>query len=74
MQPTPQELAQIAKLAQLPAAQELLTLLQQEGGDGFQAALRQASAGDYTQAQASLSHILVSEQAQDLLRKIQEGL
>lgn len=74
MQPTPKELAQMAKLAQSPAAQALLALLQQEGGDRFQAALRQASAGDYTQAQASLSEVLASREAQDLLRQIQEGL
>lgn len=74
MQPTPKELAQMAKLAQSPAAQALLSLLRQEGGDRFQTALRQASAGDYTQAQASLSEVLASREAQELLQQIQEGL
>lgn len=74
MQPTPKELAQMAKLMQTPAAQALLALLRQEGGAQFQEALRQASAGDYTQAQASLSEVLASSQAQELIRQIQEGL
>lgn len=74
MQPTPQELARMAKLAQSPAAQALLAFLQQEGGASFQTALRQASAGDYNQAQASLSQVLASDRAQELLRQLQEGL
>lgn len=64
----------MAKLAQSPAAQALLALLRQEGGDQFQTALQQASVGDYAQAQASLSQFLASDQAQALLRQIQEGL
>lgn len=74
MQPTPKELAQLASLAQSPAGQQLFALLRQQGGDTLDAAMTQAAAGDYAQAQSALSGLLASPEAQALLRQLKERL
>ena len=49
------DMKELLRLAQSPAGQQLIALLRQRGGDRLSAALAQASAGDYRQAQALLS-------------------
>lgn len=74
MQPTPMELAKLAQLAQSPAGQALMQLLQQQDGAALHTAMEKAAAGDYTQAQSALSGMLSSPQAQQLLRQLEEHL
>lgn len=74
MQPTPQEFARLASLAQSPAGQQLFALLRQQGGESLDAAMTQAAAGDYAQAQSALSGLLSSPEAQALLQQLKEHL
>lgn len=67
------DMKELLRLAQSPAGQQLIALLRQRGGDRLPAALAQASAGDYRQAQALLSDLLSQEDAQTLVRALEEG-
>lgn len=58
------------KLAKDPAAQELIRLLQRNGGDSLRQALEKAAAGDYSQAKKTLQKLMESPDAQDLLRQM----
>lgn len=66
----PNDLSRAYQLAQSPAGKQLLNLLQQTGGSELQAALAQASAGDFTQAQKTLSGLLDTPEAQKLLAQL----
>ncbi len=70
MENTP-DMAQLWKLAQSPAGRQLLSLLQQNGGEALQSAIAMASAGDYAQAQKVLSSLLDNPQAQTLLKELE---
>lgn len=74
MQPSPTELAKLAQLAQSPAGQALLQLLQQRDGAALNTAMEKAAAGDYSQAQKALTGLLSSPEAQQLLRRLEESL
>lgn len=74
MQPSPTELAKLARLAQSPAGQALLQLLQQRDGAALNTAMEKAAAGDYSQAQKALTGLLSSPEAQQLLRRLEENL
>ena len=67
---TPDPIQQARKLAQNPAAQQLIRLLQTNGGHALQAALEQAAAGDYTNAQTAITSLMQDPQAQALLKKL----
>ena len=58
------------KMAQSPAGQQLIQLLQQKGGADLQSALEQAAAGDYAQAKKAISALMQNPEAQDLFRKM----
>lgn len=60
------------RLAQSPAGQQLISLLQRNGGKELQSALSSAAGGDYSQAQKALSALLKDPQAQILLKKLEE--
>lgn len=62
----------LLRLARSPAGQQLLALLQQSGGSELQTAITKASTGDYTQAKTTLSALLASQEAQDLLKQLEE--
>lgn len=66
------DLSELLRLAQSPAGQQLIALLQQSGGDALQTAVEKASAGDYTQAKKAMSSLLSSPEAQKLLKKLEE--
>lgn len=66
------DMAQLLKLARSPAGQQLLAMLQQSGGEALQTAIARASAGDYAQAQATLSSLLEDPKAQTLLKQLEE--
>ena len=74
MKPTPKDLEKYAALAQSQPGQELLNLLQCQGGTSLDTAMAQAAKGDYTAAQAALSGLLASPEAQALLRQLEGKL
>lgn len=67
---SPENLAQLQRMAQSPAGQQLIRLLQQNGGADFQNAMRQASLGNLDQAKSVLSSLLSAPEAQSLLRQL----
>ena len=67
------EMDQLMKLAQSPAGQQLLAMLQRNGADTLQNAIAMAAAGDYQEAKQTLSALLSSPQAQALLKQMEEG-
>ena len=66
----PDPVQQAKKLAQNPAAQQLIKLLQANGGQELRAALEQAAAGDFTNAQQAIAALMQDPQAQQLLEKL----
>lgn len=62
--------SQLLKIANSPAGQELIALVQKNADEQFQAAMRQAQAGDYSQAQSIISQILSTPEAKELMKKI----
>lgn len=71
MQQTP-DYAQLMKLAQSPAGQQLIAMLQHSGGDALQSAMNKASAGDYSQAKKLASSLLTDPKARALLKQLEE--
>lgn len=69
---TPQKLSmqQAMLLAKSPAGQQLIALLQKNGGQEFQQAMAKAAAGDYEQAKQVLNSLLSTDEAQDLLKQL----
>lgn len=68
--PSPMNMNELLRLAQSPAGQQLFSLLQQNNGPQLQEAMKQASAGDYSQARNTLSSLLASPEAQKLIRQL----
>jgi len=58
------------RLANSPAGQQLIKLLQQRDSAGLQKAMDQASSGDYTAAGQTLSTLLSSPEAQKLIQQL----
>ena len=58
------------KLAKSPAAQQLLSLLQQTDAQALSKAMDQAKGGDYTAASQSLSSMLSNPDVQKLLGEL----
>lgn len=61
---------QAMRMAKSPAGQQLLSLLQSSDGESLRRAMEQAASGDYAAAQKSLSCLLSSDQARELLRQM----
>ena len=59
-----------ARLAQTPAGQQLLALLQRSDGAQLQKAADQAAAGNYDSARQALAPLLDSPQVQALLKQL----
>ncbi len=66
------DMSALLRLAQSPAGQQLLTLLQNTGGDTLENAISQAAAGDYREAKSTLSSLLSTPQAKELLKQLEE--
>ena len=62
----------VAAMAKSEAGQQLLGLLQREHADQLQTAMAQARAGDFAQVKETMQKLMASEQAQELLKKMQE--
>lgn len=58
------------RLAATPAGQQLLALLQKNGGDSLQQAMNQAASGNYDQAKASLASVLADPETKKLLEQL----
>ncbi|MEE0109299.1 MAG: hypothetical protein UEP57_00190 [Oscillospiraceae bacterium] len=65
------DMSELLRLAQSPAGQQLMALLQQSGGRELESAVAKASAGDYTQAKQALSSLLSTPEAQALLKQLE---
>lgn len=61
---------EIMRLAKSPAGQQLIAMLQQEDSTKLQQAVTQAQAGNIAQAGQTLSNILFSPEAQQLIKKL----
>ena len=60
----------VMRLAQSPAGQQLIAMLQQKDNAKLQQAVTQAKTGDYTLATQTLSAMLSSPEAKELLKII----
>lgn len=58
------------RLAKSPAGQQLIELLKNADATTVQRAMDHANAGNYSQAKQSLSALLQSEEAKNLLRQL----
>jgi hypothetical protein len=67
------DLSELMRLAQSPAGQQLIALLQQNGGARLQTAVEKAGSGDFTQAKQILSSLLSNPEAQVLLKQLEDG-
>lgn len=57
------------KLAQTPAGQQLIALLQQQNSPELRTAMDRAAAGDYASAKAALSSLLEQPEVKALLQQ-----
>ncbi len=64
-------MSDLMKLAQSPAGQQLLTMLQNSNDPALENAMSQASAGNMAEAKKALSSLLSSPQAQALLKQME---
>ena len=65
------DMSQLLQLAQSPAGQQLIALLQKSGGNTLQDAIAKASAGDYAQAKDLISTLLSTPEAKNLLKQLE---
>ena len=65
-------MADAMRLAQSDAGQQLFALLQSTNGQQLQAAMAQASAGNYNEMRQTVQALMASRQAQELLKQLQE--
>lgn len=67
------DMSEIMRLAQSPAGQQLMALLQRSGGKEMEEAVSKASAGDLESAKKTISSLLSSPEAQKLLKQLGEN-
>ena len=60
------------RMAQSDAGRQLFALLQSTQGDQLRNAMDQAAAGNYDQAKKAIETLMASQQAQILLKQLQE--
>ena len=61
---------EVLRLAESPAGQQLLAMLQSADSTQLQQAMQQATSGEYTQASQTLQSILSSPEAKQLLKQL----
>jgi len=66
-------MAEAMRLANSDAGKQLFALLQTTQGDQLHHAMEQASAGNLDAVRRSIQSLMASPEAQDLLKKMQEG-
>lgn len=67
-------MSDLMKLAQSPAGQQLLAMLQNSNSGAVERAVQQASAGNLEEAKNTLSSMLSSPQFQALLKQMEGSL
>ena len=67
------DMGELLRLAQTPAGQQLIAMLQSSGGDRLSNAISKAAAGEYQQAKEVLSEILSSPDAKELLKQLEDS-
>lgn len=73
MEPIP-DLAALIKIAQSPAGQKLLSMLQSSNGPQLQHIASTAAAGNLEEAKQTISSLLNSKEARDLLKQLENQL
>lgn len=63
---------QAAAMAKTEAGQQLVGLLQSQHADQLQSVMEQAKAGNFAQVKEMMEKMMASEQAQELLKRLQE--
>ena len=71
MQQSP-NISELIRMAQTPAGQQLIALLQKQDSAQLQQAITYAVSGDYNRAKEILSKLLSSPEAQALLKKLED--
>lgn len=66
-------LSELMKIANSTAGKELLSLVQQNKDAQFDEAMLEAQRGNFSQAQALISKILSTPEAETLMKKIRGG-
>lgn len=66
------DMNEILRLARSPAGQQLVALLQRNGGEELEKALSNASAGNYDAARQSISSLLRAPEVQAILKQLEE--
>ena len=61
------------RLAQTEAGQKLINLLQSQNAPQLQAAMQQASSGDYDQLKKTLGILMASPEARALLKQLENN-
>ena len=73
MQPIP-DIAALMKIAQSPAGQKLLAMLQSNNATELNSIAATAAAGNLEEAKQKISSILSSKEAQELLTQLEKNL
>ena len=73
MEPIP-DLAALMKIAQSPAGQKLLSMLQSSNGAQQQHIASTAAAGNLEEAKQTISSLLNSKEARELLKQLENQL
>ena len=66
----PNSLQQAMRMANTPAGKQLMGLLQQADPAAMQQAIKQASAGDFSQVAKTLAPLMASEDIRSLLKQM----
>lgn len=66
------DIQQAMRLANSDAGRQLLNLLQSTQGKKLQDAMDQAAAGNYDQVKKTMQELMANDQAQQLMKKMQE--
>lgn len=66
------DLYQLMKLAQSPAGQQFLQLLQKQGGSELEAAAKTAASGDIKGAMNAIAPLLSKPEISSLLKQLEE--
>ena len=67
---SPMDYAELLRLAQSPAGQQLIAALKQTQGSQLNAAMAKAAMGDYSQAKKAITDFLSTPEAKELLQKL----
>ena len=70
MQNQDETLQNALQMAQTPAGQRLIRMLQQSGGDELRSAVQKAASGDYSQAKQLLSALAENPDIQKLMDQL----